>query len=46
VPIEGIEPILSVFRANLDSLNEIRREVFLKARSARPELRLSSEVSA
>jgi len=46
VPPEGIEPILAAFRANLDSLNEVRREVFLKARSTQLELRLSSEVSA
>src|SRR5262249_23034138 len=32
VPMEGIEPVLSAFRANLDSLDEVRREVFLKAR--------------
>ena len=33
---EGIEPLLQVFRDNLGELNEVRREVFLRAQGAQP----------
>ena len=33
IPLEGIAPLLEVFRANLDRLDEVRAEVFIRSRN-------------
>jgi hypothetical protein len=46
VPPEGIAPILAAFKANLAPLNEIRRDIFLNARSSQSDSQASSRFSA
>jgi hypothetical protein len=43
-PAEGIVPLLEVVRANLDHLNELRRQVLARSQSVRPATRASRMV--
>jgi hypothetical protein len=41
MPVEGIEPLLEVMRANLGHLNEVRREVLTRSQARQPGWRVA-----